>query len=1595
MPTIEHRLQQWQQELLDFSNRNRLLNFRSSTTRPSSIELIVPGAAPVYQTLLEGRSLTVVGNDPVEADEDDESPVLADSIDDEPEDLEPGFLSNSVSVRPGTALSGLPNERTNRVLLRLLIRARASEQEQGINTLFAAFGLLKWQEKTGSESWQYAPLVMLPLVIEERTRERSFRIGSAGEDPEFNQTVVERLRRDFGLDVAVDIDEESNLASVFQEVRDRVSRQPGWEVLEQVHLGHFQFYKLRMYEDLAEHASLAADHEIIAALGSDLTTIAPLPEGVPREEELDRAVLPQDSFTILDADASQLRAVQAVVRGAHLIIQGPPGTGKSQTIANIIAESIASGRTVLFVSEKAAAIDVVHRRLAERGLEEYCLMLHSHKANKREIIAALGARLESTSPPTASPQEQLTLQRLQEHRIDLDTYVEALHRQREPLDESVYWVHGQLASLQNVPLIFSATADISALSQEELDRSPQLVDDLSRYARILNEGTSHPWSGARVKSLTLTDRERLRDILRSLIPLVRSLQEVAGDLAQQLRLPPPTTVSDLRNLASVAACIPENGGLRPAWFEGRTATEAANLVGEAASHSAALRELEARLLADFESSFFEIDAVAALASYEQGFLARLFSSSYKSYRTKVRDATKGGQSRSVNEEAAALRDLRRYQQERTWFLDQSPQLSSLLGVDRPATELDAAAWEQIRRHISLAKEILDTLGPGSLPAGFVEQVCQPGAAAPSANQLRRLQQDLDLFTRQMTSLSEFFLDGAFPEKLRGNLEGLGKLLEQRAARFDDLDLWIESQLALNRVEQAGLQPVLQSLLDRGVPSALWGQALRRLLLMSWLDHVVQQEPVLQGFSRDQQDRRVSQFSSLDREYLRVSNLRARRAHAEKQTRVTAAFGGEPQVLLFETQKRKRHMPLRKLFERIPNLLPTLKPCLMMSPLSVAQYLPADLYQFDLIIFDEASQVRPHDAIGAIMRGKQLVVAGDSKQLPPTTFFDRVTDEGEVDEGQDLRALESILDAVNAKGMPAMRLLWHYRSRHEDLIAYSNHHFYDSRLITFPSPSAERSVSRGVRFEFVPDGRYEDERDRVLRTPIRVNRVEAKRVAQLVLDHARTRPDETLGVVTLGMNQRDVVEEEIKEALLLQHHLDDFFRLDKPEPFFVKALEQVQGDERDVILVSVGYGKNAAGVLSHNFGPINQQGGERRLNVLVTGARKQVVLVSSIRFTEYDPERTQNLGPRLLRNYLEFAERGADALLINAVTDDGEYESPFEEEVGEALKRAGFTVHRQVGSSRFRIDLAIVHPQYPDRYILGVECDGKTYHQSKAARDRDRLRHELLEQLGWSIHRIWSTEWIHHPDRELQRVIDRVHELMSENAEPRGDHPTGPGYSDREGQEDIVLVDGTPSESQEVPSPATTTGAWAPEVEDNSVAVPYRAAELTSSKEELWETPVRILAKTIVQCVEEEGPIHKELLLRRITDSWGYQRAGSRIARHVATATGIGVRSGRIREVGAFLWPAEDIEVVPRGPALDGTLREISHVPDDEIAQAISAILERAYSLSPDDLAVQSSRVFGFQRTGSEIRDRILSVARAMYKAGALDYKGDRVQLIRP
>ena len=410
----------------------------------------------------------------------------------------------------------------------------------------------------------------------------------------------------------------------------------------------------------------------------------------------------------------------------------------------------------------------------------------------------------------------------------------------------------------------------------------------------------------------------------------------------------------------------------------------------------------------------------------------------------------------------------------------------------------------------------------------------------------------------------------------------------------------------------------------------------------------------------------------------------------------------------------------------------------------------------MVIFDEASQIAPEEAAGAIMRGAQVIIGGDTKQLPPTRFFSVIgSDDADAASEEEGRVFESILDESSGLNLPQKMLRWHYRSRDEELIAFSNHHFYADRLFTFPNVQAERHrTRRGVRA-------------RAGRASIGAGGIcgatRSKRSAWSIwsLSMPQQAPDQTLGVITFSYAQRDAIIAEWEKRRREQPQFEAFFDENAPEPFFIKNLEMVQGDERDVIFFSVGYGKDEAGKVLMNFGPLNQDGGERRLNVAVTRARRNVKLVSSIMPEDIDLTRTQSLGAQLLRDICSMrgmvcrrCATGVQQRLRRARPwrkTNAESESPFEEAVYQALTAQGLTLHKQVGVSNYRIDLGVADPQQPGRYLLGIECDGAMYHSAPTARERDRLRQQVLEQLGWKMHRIWSHDWISNQAAEIEKV----------------------------------------------------------------------------------------------------------------------------------------------------------------------------------------------------------------------------------------------------
>ncbi|MFD0328319.1 AAA domain-containing protein [Streptacidiphilus monticola] len=563
--------------------------------------------------------------------------------------------------------------------------------------------------------------------------------------------------------------------------------------------------------------------------------------------------------------------------------------------------------------------------------------------------------------------------------------------------------------------------------------------------------------------------------------------------------------------------------------------------------------------------------------------------------------------------------------------------------------------------------------------------------------------------------------------------------------------WRAFSAAQEQLRGFGAGDLAAGCVERGIAAADFPAVVEGALLRTWAEAVLDSDPRLRVSRSSELDARVQDFRAADERLVAAARGAVIEACNSRRPRSFAAGPGA--VITKEAEKKTRHMPVRDLLSRTGEVVRLVKPCFMMSPLTVSQFLPAD-YHFDVVIFDEASQVRPGDAANCIYRGRALIVAGDEKQLPPTSFFDSAVgdDTDEWDE-ETPDSFESLLHACRAGAMQPLDLRWHYRSRHEGLITFSNRSFYGNSMVTFPG-AQEEGADVGVEF-FHARGAYD-------RGGRKDNPVEADFVARRVLHHFDTRPGQSLGVVALSLAQAAAIEAAVDRARADRPDLDRFFTEDRLDGFFVKNLESVQGDERDVMIMSIGYGPDQYGKPSLNFGPINRAGGWRRLNVAVTRARHRMELVAS--FTGDELAESENESVQHLKRYLQYAQHGPSVLEQQLVQQQAEPESPFEESVLEVLQRWGYDVQPQVGVAGYRIDLGLRHPDAPGSYALGIECDGAMYHSSKVARDRDRLREQVLAGLGWNLYRIWGTDWY----RDRVGAQDRLRAAVEEAvARPAG------------------------------------------------------------------------------------------------------------------------------------------------------------------------------------------------------------------------------------
>jgi very-short-patch-repair endonuclease len=1577
LASIRDRLLKERHALLDLSTRNRLLNTPLRTRNNRAVEIVDEKSTEVFRLLDDGKALSFLpgvklsDEERAELDPDDD---VTGGIPQPGEDVVDarGVAGRHSDLRLQTRLT---SEGLQKRLFDIWYDAQTLEQEQGVNILYLAIGLLRWYDSDSSDIARHAPLVLLPVRLDRSSAADRFKLKGRDEPPSPNLTLQAKMKVEFGLVIEDFKDEdEVDLAAYCARVAATVASQARWEVLpDAMVLGFFSFSKFLMYRDL-DPENWPAD----GAIDAKATIAALLRDGFPATEpivaddiRIDDAIRPIELHHVVDADSSQTVVIAEAAGGRSLVVKGPPGTGKSQTITNIIAAAVARGKKVLFVAEKMAALEVVHRRLQQVGLGPLTLELHSNKANKRSLLEELKRTRDAQHRGARG--DLSVVEKLGSVGDDLNRFALRLHTPLAPSELSPHAILGRLAAVgDRIGTAAYPLDKAESWSRQRAAEVQALADEVAERAKALGEPATDPWIGVHCGPLDPVEREAIGARIRIAAEALARVRAVAGVAAREFGSDEAARFSDLTVALGELSVTPIPTGADlaamndPLWSS--DAERAAELIAAGGRLAALWGEAEAKVNAAGLGADWSAIRLAVVTKGAS--LFRILDSNYRAQLALLRSYLKIELPGSQDERIALIDEAVEAQAARTSFENASA-AGTMFGS---AWKGERSEWDRLEavrawrvRHEG-QPELLWARLAGADVAAVERARADLGVQLPNLDaSLRDLFGHLDLDLAR--SLGADALSGTALDRLADRFEGW-------SANLEGLSRWTAFYARARTLAEAGGASLVAALLDSAVvPGDLSGafahayaEVLRKALFEAW--------PELRGFDGDHHNATVANFRQFDRARIALAQEQIVAAHAAGRPSGAAGIGPLG-ILNAEIAKKRRHAPIRVLLDKAGPAIQQLKPVFMMSPLSVAQFLKPGALQFDILVMDEASQIEPVDALGAIARANQLVVVGDEKQLPPTAFFKKLTgedDSDEVDEGITIEAkdAESILELCLAKGVPSRMLSWHYRSKHQSLIAVSNREFYENKLFIVPSPY-DAVAGMGLKFNLLKDAHYD-------RGGTRTNIREARHVAEAVIRHARENPGQSLGVATFSVAQRQAILKELELLRRENPDVEEYFLSGSAEPFFVKNLENIQGDERDIIFISVGYGKTEQGYLAHAFGPLSGEGGERRLNVLISRAKLRCEIFCNFTGADIDLERTKARGVAALKLFLTFAETGHFGM---GEVSGEDFDSEFEIQVCERLQVLGYDVKRQIGASGFRVDLAISDPEKPGRFLLGIECDGAQYHSSRSARDRDRLRQQVLEAHSWIIHRVWSADWYLRPQAELQKIEAAIAGAKAEWA-----------ARDEEGYRAPPAVPVT-FEAETVGDTEVVTAivGGAPRHEPPSSAY-VEADFLVSRALDPHETSLALMADYVAKIVEIESPIHADEVATRIRMLWGLSRAGSRIRSHVDRALNVAVRKGLIRGGPFYVWPDRAVVVRDRSNVTSPTLRKPEMLPPEEIRQAVVDIVKANYGAARQDLVLAVSRSFGFLSTSAQLRTAIESAIDGALAAGDLEVRSDLLVLAK-
>ncbi|MEU1745797.1 DUF4011 domain-containing protein [Micromonospora arida] len=1571
------RVQQWKKSLLDLSLRNPLLNLPK---RGRGLDLHVPaGALALLDDLIhDGRQVQVIPQDDISHVHELAGARRA-------QDLDAEILTRE--LRTDRRVYGAVTDARYKTAMRALQReARTMEQETGSNYLYLTIGTLVHTKATGGEA--YAPLFLLPVRIEGGSGRRPYAMVIDGtEVASPNYCLIEWLRvkhsvripelerpvlDEHGIDIA------KTLAAINTGLLDN---RLNYRIDETASLRLLQFSTFQMWRDLTDHWPRFMENPVVRHLVE--SSGATFDDPARPEHDVEIAVDEADLHLPIPADGSQMQAIVRAERGHSFVLEGPPGTGKSQTITNMIARAVSAGRSVLFVAEKQAALEVVKRRLKQIGLGPFALDLHGRKQSLNAIRQQLRDALDQYDQGgdgTWTAVETAYRTRL----APLTEYPAQVHT-TNPVGMSLWSAYEQTLAYGNGPVapIPVAYLHAPAPARAQVETTVREFPAAARSARLR---PAHPWALSGCRSLDGLHGAAVTEI-------AGELERLRADLAAYPRLvellrtlPAPETVSELQAGAWLAV-----RGMLP---DRQTTVHASDrrwdeAVARFQADLAAFRQGFAGELATFRPDVFARPELTAWHGEAQEAAKRLFGKGKRRQAIADRLAVHlvAGATLDVAQVEVLTGRLVAARAQAAALHQHLPglgglRLSQWLPTDPNAQERLTEAVEATRVGRTLlsqhpqAWELFQS-GFTDADAAMLDRFASRWRAWRGV--LRSGEAELTLWAGGSHWTDAWQRDGA------------AWLHELQSEELFPLRRWATVLAHADVLASAGLTDYRDQMLRAEVPAHLAEEVYRRGVATASLAERVRAGG-LQYFDPELHDDEISQFEAAAGELRSALPTQLPSVLVRRRPFSPADRRGRFADFAAELRRKRGGRSFRELFEQYPDAVLALTPCVLVSPASAANFLAPGSQRFDLVIFDEASQIRVAEAIGAMGRGSAVVVVGDSRQMPPSSIMQASHSVDEVDEGNGPvpEDLESILSEAVESGLPQRWLSWHYRSHDESLIAFSNRYYYDNKLSSLPSPGAASSA--GVSWRRV-EGQYD-------RGGSRTNEVEARAILADITRrlHDPATATQSVGVVTFNIQQRDLILNLLEESTdpIIREQLSGAVA----EPIFVKNLENVQGDERDVVLFSLAFSTNLeTGQLPLNFGPLSQAGGERRLNVAITRARRQVVLYSSFDPSDIDLARTSALGTQHLRAYCEMAAAGADRL-GDLATDRTERRSRIRDEVAAALRDRGHEVRTSHGLSDFTVDIAVRTPGSP-RWQVAVMLDGPDWSARPTVADRDSAPTLLRSIMGWpEVVRFWLPAWIH--DRSA--LLDRVDEAVTRaeaptTAEPESESESSVVAESVELPQPRPATDvepPRPTPASEVPQPrlaldeeplrggssapvtalaAATTATSAADTITVSPFVPYVPTSLGDQADlDLLASDRRVrdlMRNALREIIEAEGPIEQHRLARLALARFGFLR--TREDRRTAVLSLVDSRRLFTHPtVSRYAWPDGADPQTYRAYRVTQASndRAFEEVPPEEVANAFVHVLQGMTSMDEERLLRAGLERLGYRRRTEKI-DKLL------------------------